>query len=93
MKLPIKYSEVNLIERREAREEYIRRQKGKCHYCDAFLHDQASKEVIDADINEVLFPDNFFNHPIHLHHDHDTDLTIGVVHARCNAYLWQYLGE
>ena len=32
-------------------------------------------------------------HPIHLHHDHDTDLTIGAVHAYCNAILWEYHNE
>lgn len=32
-------------------------------------------------------------YPVHLHHDHKTGLTIGAVHAKCNAVLWQYYGE
>jgi hypothetical protein len=28
-----------------------------------------------------------------LHHCHQTGLTIGAVHAKCNAVLWQYHGE
>jgi hypothetical protein len=30
---------------------------------------------------------------VHLHHSHETGMTIGAVHARCNAVLWQYHGE
>ncbi|AGI61771.1 hypothetical protein VCO139_0016 [Vibrio phage VCO139] len=40
-----------------------------------------------------LFPKNMFQYPIHLHHDHNTGMTIGAVHARCNAVLWEYYGE
>ena len=44
-------------------------------------------------ITNSLFPPNFFKWPVHLHHSHDTGMTIGAVHARCNAVLWQYHGE
>jgi len=44
-------------------------------------------------IKKSLFPRGFFGYPIHLHHSHDTGMTIGAVHAHCNAVLWQYEGE
>lgn len=44
-------------------------------------------------VNMKLFPPNFFKHPVHLHHDHQTGMTIGAVHNHCNAVLWQYYGE
>lgn len=93
MMLPIKYSKVGWKVRRQAREEYVRKQEGKCYYCGAFLHNKPTEHVESAEIKERLFPKNFFEHPVHLHHDHNTDLTIGAVHAKCNAYLWQYKGE
>jgi len=30
---------------------------------------------------------------MHLHHNHETDMTEGAVHAYCNAVLWQYEGK
>jgi hypothetical protein len=44
-------------------------------------------------INRKLFPDTMFEYPVHLHHDHNTGMTIGAVHAYCNAVLWQYHGK
>jgi hypothetical protein len=61
--------------------------------CKQPLTKEPSKEVGVLKINECLFPKNFFSFPIHLHHDHKTGLTIGAVHAKCNAVLWQYHGE
>jgi hypothetical protein len=40
-----------------------------------------------------LFPKNFLKWPVHLHHSHDTGMTIGAVHSYCNAVLWQYHNE
>ena len=44
-------------------------------------------------VDEELFPENFFTHPAHLHHCHKTGLTLGAVHPRCNAILWQHYGK
>ena len=93
MKLPIKYSQADWKTRRKARLAYIEKQDGKCAYCDCPLDGPPDGEINAIPINKNLFPENFFENPIHLHHDHNTDLTIGAVHARCNAYLWEYLGE
>jgi hypothetical protein len=60
--------------------------KGPSTY-DPSVNDKAPK--IDAS----LFPPTMFKYPVHLHHNHVTGMTIGAVHALCNAVLWQYLGE
>ena len=91
--LPAKYRELHWTERKWAREEYVRRQNGKCWYCNEPL-DGPPKEAVDIVwVDYSLFPPNFFKYPVHLHHDHDTGLTIGAVHNKCNAYLWQYHGQ
>jgi hypothetical protein len=93
MKLPVNYNELHYTERKNVREEYIRLQKEKCHYCGELLTENASDEVMWKRINKRLFPENFFKWPVHLHHDHNTGMTIGAVHCHCNAVLWQYHGE
>jgi hypothetical protein len=93
MNLPVKYHSLTIPERKLVREEYIKVQKGLCSHCDNPLSGPASDLIELVSIDEDLFPENFFKWPVHLHHNHDTGLTIGAVHARCNAYLWQYKGE
>ena len=93
MELPIQYSKTHHTVRRRAREEYVRRQNGLCLHCGEPLGQPPNQKVQDAYINGRLFPFGFFDHPIHLHHDRKTDLSLGAVHARCNAWLWQYKGE
>lgn len=93
MKLPVDYDNLSWIERRLVREEYIQLQKGKCYHCGELLSGDASREVMEKPINTRLFPDNFFRWPVHLHHSHETGMTIGAVHCHCNAVLWQYYGE
>jgi len=90
MKLPVKYNDYPYTERWKIREEYIKVQKGLCYYC----KDELDKEPIkDKEITPSLYPNGFFNHPIHLHHSHVTGLTIGAVHCYCNAVLFEYYGE
>ena len=48
---------------------------------------------MEAKINYRLFPPGFLKNPIHLQHDHDTNMTEGAVHAKCNAVLWEYYGK
>jgi hypothetical protein len=93
MKLPVNYEEISQSARNLVRKEYIRVQEGKCAHCNEPLDGSPTGQVAQAKINEDLFPRGFLDNPIHLHHDHDTGLTIGAVHGRCNAYLWEYLGE
>lgn len=93
MTLPASYNDLTWQERHDVRNEYVRLQKGHCKHCGGPLDGEPSQAVMRKQINWRLFPANFMKHPIHLHHSHDTGLTIGAVHNRCNAVLWQYHGE
>lgn len=93
MKLPVNYDKLHWRERKKVREEYIKIQKGKCCHCGQPLDKNPCSSVRCLSINKSLFPKNFFKYPVHLHHNHDTGMTIGAVHCYCNAVLWQYYGE
>jgi len=87
MELPINYNEAHWLVRKHAREEYARRQNGLCCHCGRPLDKEPNR---DKPINKRVFPKNFFKWPVHLHHDHDSGMTIGAIHNYCNAVLWQY---
>lgn len=93
MQLPRNYHDLSLSGRRLVHQEYLRRQDDKCWHCGKDLYEDPAQEILDAWINVKHFPSGFFKFPRHLHHNHNTGMTIGVVHARCNAWLWQYKGE
>ena len=90
---PINYNKATFKQRKEIREKYVLYQGGKCWYCKSNIYEVPIEDVRNAYVNKGLFPKGFFSWPIHLHHDHNTGLTIGAVHNRCNAILWQYFGE
>ena len=90
--LPAKYDGLSVTARRLAREEYARRQDGKCWYCGERLID-APGEKGQKPTTAKLFPVGFFDWPVHLHHDHQTGLTVGAVHAICNAVLAEHEGQ
>lgn len=90
---PVRYDDMTWQERREVRLAYVRSQNGACHHCHAPLDGEPTPAIMRKSINWRAFPANFLKHPVHLHHSHQTGLTIGAVHARCNAVLWQYHGE
>lgn len=89
-KLPVMYAELTPYQRKLVRLQYIKEQGNLCKHCNGSL-DLPSTVVLP--IAHTLFPLGFFKNPIHLHHCHKTGLTIGAVHAVCNAACWQYLGE
>jgi len=93
MELPVNYEKTHYTRRKLIREEYARRQDGLCCYCKAPLDGRASKVVRGKSVNRKLAPKNFFKWPVHLQHCHNTGMTIGAVHAYCNAVLWQYEGK
>lgn len=93
MKLPVNYNETHYTERRLVREEYVRLQEGRCCHCGELLNGNPSVEITSKKVTKGLFPPNFFKWPVHLHHSHDTGMTIGAVHNYCNAVLWEYHGE
>jgi hypothetical protein len=93
MNLPKIYDKLTHDERVAVRGEYRRIQKNKCWYCKEDLDKRPSREVLGKKIDLKWFPDGFFKNPVHLQHDHNTGLTEGAVHAKCNAVLWQYFGR
>jgi len=95
MELPTKYSSLDWRKGEKAfvRNLYIEKQKGLCYYCNQPLEKDPPTEITSKEINWKLFPSNFLNHPIHLQHNHITDMTEGAVHAYCNAVMWQYEGR
>ena len=93
IQLPIKYDSLAPHQKRPVREQYIRLQEGKCLHCNADLIGPPSESVTELWINQRLFPEGFFQWPVHLHHSHVTGMTLGAVHNICNAVLWQYNGE
>lgn len=90
---PMNYTELNTRERKQLRQEYEADQQGLCFYCDEALDGQPSPRIQKLVVNKKLFPNGFFNNPVHLHHNHKTGMTIGAVHCKCNAVLWQYHHE
>jgi hypothetical protein len=91
--LPTNYNQLTTKKRKAVREEYIRRQEGKCFFCKELLTGPPPLNVNTNIINWHLFPSNFTRHSVHLQHNHETNLTEGAVHALCNAYWWQYHGR
>jgi len=93
LELPVKYGMLNAADRYTVRELYINQQKGLCYHCHGDLQSSPPPDILEKKVRPQLYPNGFFEHQIHLHHDHKTDMTIGVVHAYCNAVLWEYYGE
>ena len=93
VELPVKYSKLDGVDRYNIRLEYIREQKNMCYYCGYTLSLGPPESIRMKKVDPGLYPKGFFDNPIHLHHNHDTDMTLGVVHAYCNAVLWEYHNE
>ena len=91
--LPVDYRQLSQSQRAQIRNLYRKIQDDVCIYCRSKLCGPPSDSVNKLKINMGLFPPNFLFHPVHLHHNHKTGMTIGAVHSRCNAALWQYQGE
>ena len=87
---PIDYYGATWQERKKIREQYAIEQDNKCYFCGRPLNEKPNQ---NKKINWKLFPKNFLQYPVHLHHNHETGMTIGAVHAYCNAVLWQYHNE
>ena len=93
MVLPADYNRLSAHERRIAREQYAHEQGNLCAHCGVSLSGPPRVDIRKLWVDLSLFPQNFLVHPVHLHHNHKTGMTIGAVHARCNAVLFQYKGE
>ena len=93
IQLPADYRILSPQKRRLVREWYAASQEGNCYYCKAPLIGEPPASVIQKRVKRHLFPENFFKYPVHLHHSHESGMTIGAVHCYCNAVMWQYHGE
>lgn len=91
--LPVLYSKTSAYHRRNVREQYIAEQDGLCYWCKEPLTGKPPKSITSKKIEWRYFPPYFLKNPIHLQHDHTTDLTEGAVHALCNAVMWIYAGR
>lgn len=91
--LPVDYDSLSQKQRVGVRETYAMLQNNQCAYCGGSLWLPPPQDITEKTINLMLYPDGFLDSPVHLHHDHDTGLTRGAVHAYCNAVLWEYEGE
>jgi hypothetical protein len=91
--LPANYTSLTPKQKREVREKYIELQKGLCYNCNYPLYKEPPEYIKQLEITPKLYPPNFFKYPVHLHHSHETGLTLGAVHNYCNAILWEYFGE
>lgn len=93
MELPTDYTKLKPKEKKEVRLKYIQEQNNLCMYCGETLDSVAPIRITNMPINWRLFPQGFLQNPIHLQHNHNTNMTEGAVHAYCNAVLWQYEGR
>lgn len=91
--LPVNYDELTRPQRREVREQYIHEQNYVCFYCGVDIYGPPRDDISNKSLNLRLFPHNFLDNPIHLQHDHNTNMTEGAVHAYCNGVMWQYDGR
>jgi len=91
--LPVDYTLLSSRQRRIVREVYVTMQNGNCYYCEDPIRLKPGQEIEELPINWELFPPFFLRHPVHLQHNHETNMTEGAVHARCNAVMWQYEGR
>ncbi len=92
---PQRYHDLNTNQRRELRDQYVEHVGGQCLYCEEQLEDEPHKFVRQSadDIDWDNFPggkEEFLKHLVHLHHDHNTGLTLAAVHALCNAHSWHF---
>lgn len=90
---PVDYRGLTQPERAQLRGRYAEAQGGNCSHCGSPLVGEPRPDIAAKPVKKKLFPKNFFKWPVHLHHSHKTGMTIGAVHAQCNAVLWQYHGE
>ena len=93
MNLPTDYTKLNAKQKAEVRQQYMELQDHKCYYCNEPLDKPAPQRIRQYALNLRLFPPGFLKHPVHLQHNHNTNMTEGAVHAYCNGYMWQYKGR
>lgn len=79
--LAANYNKLSSYKRRTLRLKYVEAQNNKCYFCGEPLNKPPASQIRNLKINWKLFPPNFLRYPIHLHHSHESGMTIGAVHA------------
>ena len=92
---PQRYRDLNTNQRRKLLDEYVEHFRGRCLYCHLKLDGKPSRIVRDSadEIEWDNLPggkEGFLKNPVHLHHDHETGLTLAPIHALCNAHSWEF---
>ena len=90
--LPTNYRNLEWQERRAVREQYAEEQNNECFWCGSDLNGEVDVDLLDIPVDWSLFPggEEFLKYPVHLQHDHSTNMTEGAVHSLCNAIMWNY---
>jgi hypothetical protein len=91
--LPVLYDNLKGNDRTLVRAQYVIQQGGACFHCGAPLDGDPVDGIMALPLDMSFYPPGFLRFPVHLHHDHVSGLTLGAVHSRCNAVLFQYYGE
>lgn len=91
--LPALYDKMTWMQRSQARRQYAKLQRYECFFCGGSLYKETPEDFLAIPIDMDLFPPNFLDYPHHLQHNHSTGYTEGVVHAYCNAIMWNYFGR
>lgn len=98
--LPMPYDELrrNWRKKRFVRDAYRAFQDDACCICGGLLapYGDAPKktrenlEILEAVIGkgEAINLSKLQRWPTHLHHNHETGLTVGAAHGACNIWLW-----
>lgn len=85
LQLPTKYSSLSGQRRAAVKEAYICLQRERCWLCGDSLYALPTFIVDNPNVVQLCYNQLAEQFPLQLHHDHDTDMTLGVTHAECNA--------
>lgn len=84
LELPTKYSSLSGERLAVVKEAYICLQRERCWLCGGNLYELPNHVVDNPNLIGLCSSQLAEQHPLHLHHNHDTGLTLGVAHAECN---------
>ena len=87
LELPTKYSSLSGERLSAVKEAYICLQRERCWLCGNNLWGLPKYIVENPKLMALCFNKLAEQMPYHLHHDHDTGLTLGVTHAECNIII------
>lgn len=84
LELPTKYSSLSGERLSAVKDAYICLQRERCWLCGDNLYELPKYIVDNPNYMGLCYNQLAEQTPLHLHHNHDTGLTLGVAHAECN---------